>query len=208
MATIRTRVILVAVITCLATVAAMLLITGRSGPPGDASAEAGFARDMAVHHAQAAEMSFAVDDKTKDTALRGLTYDIITTQTAQRGIFMGWLQQWGLTQATTRPSMAWMAGHGHAAPGTPATMPGMASDQEMKKLQAAGGKDAEILFLQLMIRHHEGGVQMARAALNLSKRPEVRTIAQSIVDTQDSEINYMTDLLQARGAKPYPSILN
>ncbi|MEU9885349.1 DUF305 domain-containing protein [Sphaerisporangium sp. NPDC051011] len=214
MATTRTRLILVALISCLATAAVTLLVNGRSGPPGDASPEAGFSRDMGIHHAQAAEMSFAVRDASTDPAIRGLSYDIITTQTAQRGVFMGWLQQWGLNQATTRPSMAWMAGHGHgasAAAGTPAkvptTMPGIASDEEMKRLQAAKGKDAEILFLQLMIRHHEGGVQMARAVLSLTNRPEVRTMAQHIVDTQDSEIAYMTELLQARDAKPYPSIL-
>ncbi|RCG28193.1 DUF305 domain-containing protein [Sphaerisporangium album] len=215
MATTRTRSVLVALISCLATAAVMLLVNGRSGPPGDASAEAGFSRDMGVHHAQAAEMGFAVRDASTDPAIRGLAYDIITTQTAQRGVFMGWLQQWGLNQAATRPAMAWMAGHGHGAPATatgpataPGKMPGMATDAEMKRLQAAKGKDAEILFLQLMIRHHEGGVQMARAVLNRTNRPEVRTMAQHIVDTQDSEIAYMTDLLRSRGAKPYPSILN
>ncbi|MEV6984646.1 DUF305 domain-containing protein [Sphaerisporangium sp. NPDC051017] len=210
MATTRTRLILVALISCLATAAVTLLVNGSSGPPGDASPEAGFSRDMGVHHAQAVEMSFAVRDASTDPAIRGLSYDIITTQTAQRGVFMGWLQQWGLNQATTRPEMAWMAGHGHgtaAAARAPGTMPGMASDEEMKRLQAAKGKAAEILFLQLMIRHHEGGVQMARGVLSLTNRPEVRTMAQHIVDTQDSEIAYMTELLQARDAKPYPSIL-
>ncbi|MEU8268376.1 DUF305 domain-containing protein [Sphaerisporangium sp. NPDC049002] len=222
MITSRTRLVLVALVSCVATAVAMLLITGRSAPPGDASPEAGFSRDMAVHHAQAVEMGFAVRDASDDSHIRSLAYDIITTQTAQRGVFMGWLQQWGLNQATDRPAMAWMAGHGHgAAPATgepsavpsaapsagPAAMPGMASADELKRLQAAKGKDAEILFLQLMIRHHEGGVQMAKALLKLSNRPEVRGMAQSIVDTQDSEIQYMTDLLKERGAQPYPSIL-
>ncbi|WP_424534852.1 DUF305 domain-containing protein [Sphaerisporangium viridialbum] len=218
MITSRTRLVLVALVSCVATAVAMLLITGRSAPPGDASPEAGFSRDMAVHHAQAVEMSFAVRDGSTDSAIRSLAYDIITTQTAQRGVFMGWLQQWGLNQATDRPAMAWMAGHGGhgattgaqgAAPATggPAAMPGMASGEEMKRLQAAKGKDAETLFLQLMIRHHEGGVQMAKALLKLSNRPEVRGMAQNIVDTQDSEIQYMTGLLKDRGAQPYPSIL-
>ncbi|GAA3822095.1 DUF305 domain-containing protein [Sphaerisporangium flaviroseum] len=211
MSTQRTRLILVALISCLATAAAMFLIMGRSTPPGDASPEAGFSRDMAVHHTQAADMSFAVRDAGSDPAIRGLTYDIITTQTAQRGIFMGWLQQWGLNQARTRPAMAWMAGHGEhgtaTTAGVPATMPGLASEEEMKRLRAAKGRDAEILFLQLMIRHHEGGVQMAKALLGLSNRDEVRTLARHIVDTQDGEIKYMTNLLKERGAQPYPSIL-
>ena len=83
----------------------------------------------------------------------------------------------------------------------------MASPQELERLKAAKGEDAEILFLQLMIRHHEGGVEMARAALRLADRPEVRTTAKHIVDSQNSEIGYMTELLKARGAEPYPSIL-
>src|SRR5690349_17750631 len=70
-------------------------------PPAEDSAEAGFARDMATHHDQAAEMSFILRDVTNDPRLRALTYDIIVTQTAQRGIFMGWLQQWGLPQASS-----------------------------------------------------------------------------------------------------------
>lgn len=211
---------------CLAAGLALFFIL-RPGTPGDASAEAGFARDMATHHAQAVEMSFIVRDASEDEKIRSLAYDIIITQSAQRGIFMGWLQQWGLDQHTTRPVMAWMAGHGgHGAAAATAAaqggegnvsasgsvdlskvMPGMASPDELARLKAAKGEDAEVLFLQLMIRHHEGGVEMARAALRLSDRPEVRTSARHIVDSQSSEINLMTELLRERRAQPYPSIL-
>ncbi|MCT9930004.1 DUF305 domain-containing protein [Planotetraspora sp. A-T 1434] len=195
--------------------AVLMLFVTRSDTPGDASPEAGFARDMAIHHSQAVEMSFIVRDKTSDGPLRTLSYDIITTQTAQRGMFMGWLQQWGLTQASSLPPMAWMSGHGHgggavsgATPGgMPGRMPGMASDEEMNRLRSAQGKDAEVLFLQLMIRHHEGGVEMADGLLKLSDRPEVRSLAQHIVDGQTAEIRLMTGLLAERGAQPMPSIL-
>src|ERR1043165_1264428 len=83
------------------------LIASRSATPRDDSAEAGFARDMATHHAQAVEMSFVIRDKSHDEATRTLAYDIIVTQSAQRGVFMGWLQEWGLSQASTTPRMAW-----------------------------------------------------------------------------------------------------
>jgi uncharacterized protein (DUF305 family) len=86
-------------------------------------------------------------------------------------------------------------------------MPGMASRDEMAKIKAAKGKDAEILFLQLMIRHHEGGVEMAQGLLKLSDRPEVRELAQHIVDGQTAEISLMKELLAQRGAQPLPSIL-
>src|ERR1051325_10009376 len=135
-----------------------LLIASRSAAPGDDSAEAGFARDMATHHAQAVEMSFVIRDKSMDDTLRTLAYDIIVTQSTQRGIFMGWLQEWGLPQSSTRPRMAWMPGHAHVEQGSEAGAPlmhGMATDDELRRLRTAQGRDAEILFLQLMIRHHE-----------------------------------------------------
>jgi uncharacterized protein (DUF305 family) len=189
---------------------------GGSGTPSDASPDAGFARDMGIHHAQAVEMAFLVRDASDAPDIRTLADDIIVTQSAQRGIFMGWLQEWGLDQGSTRPVMAWMAGHGGhgavpaaASPGTagPASMPGMASTADLTRLKAARGPAAEILFLQLMIRHHEGGVQMAKAVLNLSDREDVRTMAQHIADSQTSEIGLMSDMLKKRGAQPYPSIL-
>ncbi|MFF0861522.1 DUF305 domain-containing protein [Nonomuraea sp. NPDC003560] len=196
--------------------AAAFLLFGRDSTPGDSSPEAGFARDMATHHAQAVEMAFVIRDKGPAKEIRNLAFDIITTQSNQRGMFQGWLQQWGLDQATDQRPMAWMAGHGHGA--TPATagtaagtaagaMPGMASPQELAKLKELQGVQAEVLFLQLMIRHHEGGVEMAEGLLKLSKRDEVAGMAQKIVQGQSGEIKLMTDLLKQRGAQPYPSIL-
>ena len=178
------------------------------GTPGDDSPEAGFARDMATHHAQAVEMGFVIRDRSTDPELRTLAYDIISTQSTQRGIFMGWLQEWGLPQGSTEPRMAWM-GMGHAgtpAPGEP-LMHGMASAEELRQLEMATGVDAEIRFLQLMIRHHEGGVIMARAVLARSKRPEVVQMAKAIDSGQTVEIALMKEMLAKRGAKPLPSIL-
>ncbi|OUC93238.1 DUF305 domain-containing protein [Streptosporangium minutum] len=204
----RRRVALGVLLGCLAVAAVLLLVVGRTTAPTDASAEAGFARDMSVHHAQAVEMSFIARDGSQDEALRRLAYDIIVTQTAQRGMFSGWLQQWGLNQSSERPAMAWMAGHGHGGTAqTSAAMPGMAGEEELKRLREATGKEQEILFLQLMIRHHEGGVQMSQALLKLSDRDEVATMAGHIVNGQAGEIKLMTDMLRQRGAQPLPSIL-
>jgi uncharacterized protein (DUF305 family) len=165
---------------------------------------------MATHHAQAVEMSFVIRDKSSDEELRTLAYDIIVTQSTQRGIFMGWLQEWGLPQATTAPRMTWMPGHAQVEPGAAGGMPlmhGMASDDELRRLRVAQGTDAEILFLQLMIRHHEGGVLMARAVSGLSRRADLVRMAKSIDDGQRAEIVGMTELLSKRGAQPYSSLL-
>jgi uncharacterized protein (DUF305 family) len=187
-----------------------LLIASRFGTPSDDSAEAGFARDMATHHAQAVDMSLVVRDKSSDRELRTLAADIIVTQSTQRGIFMGWLQQWGLPQASSLPRMAWMPGHTHMAPATDGAvlMHGMASNAELQRLGDANGVDAEILFLQLMIRHHEGGIIMAQAVLALSNSREVEQLARSIEDGQRAEIAEMRNLLAVRGAQSLPSILN
>ena len=181
----------------------------RLSTPGDDSTEAGFARDMATHHAQAVEMSLVVRDRSTDEELRTLAVDIIVTQSTQRGIFMGWLQQWALPQASARPRMAWMPGHAHLAPASDGgvLMHGMATDAELRRLREAKGVDAEVLFLQLMIRHHEGGIVMARALISMSSRHEAVTMAKSVVDGQQAEIDHMKQMLTARGAQPFASLL-
>jgi uncharacterized protein (DUF305 family) len=187
------------------------LIAWRWDAPRADSAEAGFARDMATHHAQAVDMSFVIRDKSSDEALRALAYDIIVTQSTQRGVFMGWLQQWRLPQASTSPRMMWMPGHAQVERGTEGggmpLMHGMASEDELRTLRVAQGADAEVLFLQLMIRHHEGGILMARAVSGLSRRAELVGMAKSIDDTQRAEIVQMTEMLSKRGAQPYASLL-
>jgi len=187
--------------------AGWLLAAWRAAPRDD-SAEAGFARDMATHHAQAVDMSFVVRDKSMDEELRTLASDIIVTQSTQRGIFMGWLQQWGLPQASARPRMAWMPGHAHATSSNgDVLMHGMATDAELRRLRDASGVAAEILFLQLMIRHHEGGIIMARALLELTDRRELIQMAKSVEDGQRAEIAHMRMMLVARRAQALPSLL-
>ena len=197
---------LLAVTVC---VAAGVLIGSWRATPRDDSAEAGFARDMATHHAQAVDMSFVVRDKSTDRDIRTLASDIIVTQSTQRGMFMGWLQQWGLAQASARPRMAWMPGHVHSTPATdgPVLMHGMATEAELRSLEEANGVDAEVRFLQLMIRHHEGGIIMARALMALSERRELVQMAKSIDEGQRAEIALMRNMVAARGAQPLPSIL-
>jgi uncharacterized protein (DUF305 family) len=85
-------------------------------------------------------------------------------------------------------------------------MAGMATDVELDALRAASGRDAEVLFLQLMIRHHEGGVQMARALLARSTHDDVVPIARSIDNSQSGEIQTMAGMLAERAAQPLPAL--
>ncbi|MGW3352795.1 DUF305 domain-containing protein [Nonomuraea rubra] len=171
-------------------------------PPADTSVEAGFARDMQTHHAQAVRMALIVRDRTTDREVRTLAYDIATTQQQQAGQMYAWLDMWGLSQASLGPRMAWMRQDHHTGAGA-AAMPGMATPAQLKQLEQAGGKDAEILFLRLMITHHQGGVQMAQAAQR-SSQPQVRRMAGAILAAQNAEIGLMRRMLTARGATETP----
>ncbi|WP_369383663.1 DUF305 domain-containing protein [Streptomyces sp. cg36] len=168
--------------------------------PTAVSADAGFARDMAVHHQQAVEMSFIVRDRTQDEEVRRLAYDIANTQANQRGMLLGWLDLWGL--AKTEPDqlpMAWM-GMGTEPGGDGALMPGMATNTDLDRLRKADGKQAEILYLQLMTEHHRGGIHMAQGCAQRCTTGVERALAQGMVDSQQSEIDLMAGMLKARGA--------
>ena len=185
-----------------------LLAGGAKGAPADWSADAGFARDMQTHHNQAVQMAWIIRDKTTDPALRTLAYDIATSQQQQAGQMYGWLVQWGLPQTGSTEPMTWMTAsmdHEGSHPNStdPSSadsmqMPGMATPEEIRALEQATGIDAERRFLTLMIRHHQGGVAMAEAALDLAERPEVLGLAQAVVTAQSAEIRLLEDLLRDR----------
>lgn len=187
------------------------LSTLAESPPTDTSAEAGFARDMQVHHQQGVELAMIVRDASDDPDVRLLAFDIATTQAQQSGQLYGWLRGWGLPQAGAEPSMTWMtrpsaddaAAHGvhdaeaaAHAPGAP--MPGLATPEQVAALRAATGVDAERRFLELMIAHHRGAIEMADAALARSSNDLVVPFANAIVQSQEAEIALMEDLLAAR----------
>ena len=168
--------------------------------PSAESADAGFARDMAVHHQQAVEMSYIVRDRTKDEEVRRLAYDIAQTQANQRGMMLGWLDLWGLPKVSSEPPMTWMDMGSMASGKDGALMPGMATNSEMKKLGELDGKQAEVFYLQLMTDHHKGGVHMAEGCVAKCRVGVERRLAQGMVEAQQSEISLMADMLKERGA--------
>lgn len=172
--------------------------------PGDGSADAGFARDMTEHHAQAVRMSQLVMQRTEDEDVRRLAVDIDNNQNFERGQMAAWLTEWGLPRARDDERMAWMEGHDHSAMELPedVPMPGMATPAEIQELTDATGEEAEVLFLQLMTTHHIAGVEMAQAALDLADDPGLLAAAQRMVDAQAGEIALMHDMLVERDAEP------
>lgn len=176
----------------------------------DTSVDAGFARDMAAHHAQAVELAVLARDRSTDEEVRTVALDILLTQQNQIGQMAGWLATWGLPAAASAPPMAWMTGdHGHATAGSAdaatghAAMPGWVAREDMLRLTDATGTEADRLFLQLMIPHHVGGVEMAAYAAERAQRPQVVALAENIVRSQDRELVALQAMLDARGG-PLP----
>jgi uncharacterized protein (DUF305 family) len=169
--------------------------------PGSTSAEAGFARDMQVHHLQAVEMALLIRDRSSDPDLRRMAYDMATTQGHQAGQLYGWLAAWGLNQLGPEPPMTWM---GHTGHGMGALMPGMATPEQVAALEAASGVEAERLFLRLMIAHHRGALDMSHAVLARSDHPAVVAFARAVLASQQSEIDLMTRMLEEREARSVP----
>ncbi|MFC7986372.1 DUF305 domain-containing protein [Streptomyces sp. NPDC057336] len=172
-----------------------------SGKAETGSANAGFARDMAVHHQQAVELSFIVRDRTEDEAVRRLAYDIINTQANQRGMLLGRLGAWGLPKCSQKAPMAWMNHDMEYTPYDGALMPGMATDTDVDRLRTAEGKAAEVLYLKLMTAHHRGGVNMAQGAADVPEDPMTARLAAGMVQGQRSEMNLMADMLDEHGVK-------
>ena len=191
--------------------------------PAEGSAEAGFTRDMSVHHAQAVAMAEAIRDRTSDPDLKLLATNIALGQQGQIGRMSGWLDEWGLDQTSTATPMAWVRAD-NLLPGTSGTggttggtsmagmdmgggmallpdgrMPGMATRPQVSALGTLPVADAETAFLQLMIAHHKAGVDMAEAVLARSDRSDVVQLATSIVNGQQAEIALMTNMLAKRG---------
>ncbi|MGI8693838.1 MAG: DUF305 domain-containing protein [Geodermatophilaceae bacterium] len=182
---------------------AVLTGIGRASFPSEGSVDAGFARDMSTHHRQAVTMAGLVRDRSVDPDIEPLAFDIESTQNNQVGMMQGWLRAWDLPVNTTATQMAWMSGQ-EAMDMTSGLMPGMATPEELDELRALSGPELDVRFLQLMIRHHMGGVPMAEYAVEHAETEVVRRLAQTIVDTQSAEVLSMEQLLRDRGGSVLP----
>ncbi|MCA2210500.1 DUF305 domain-containing protein [Nocardia rosealba] len=190
----------------------MPLEKAESAAPGPV--DIGFNQDMSVHHAQAVDMAGIALIGSTDNDVRRLAYDIMTTQSNQIGRMQGWLQLWDAPSQSVEGFMGWMSeadsGHGHGASPTTAhhspvaAMPGMASQEEMTALRQATGPALDTMFLQLMLRHHQGGVPMLDYAAEQASTTAVRSLAATMSKTQSGESTLMTTMLTTRGATPLP----
>lgn len=145
--------------------------------PGDVT----FAQMMIPHHEQAVEMAqLALQDRSQASVeVTQLATDISKAQGPEIETMKKWLTSWGASTAMPMDH----------------SMPGMMGDEQMKELETATGADFDRAWLTAMIAHHEGAVTMAKDVLGTTSNPEVRALAQAIVDGQQKEIATMKDLL-------------
>ncbi|MEV5838492.1 DUF305 domain-containing protein [Nocardia sp. NPDC052112] len=181
--------------------------------PDPGAVDIGFSQDMSAHHAQAVEMAGIALIGSTDNDVRRLAYDILTTQQGQIGRLQGWLQMWGKPNQNVDGYMGWMteqAGHSHSgadhtmSSGRSASMPGMATTAELTALRQATGPALDTMFLQLMLRHHQGGLAMIQYAAQHAETTAVRTLAATMATTQQGEAQLITTMLTARNATPLP----
>ncbi|MDI2028724.1 DUF305 domain-containing protein [Saccharopolyspora sp. TS4A08] len=177
--------------------------------PEATATDIGFSQDMSVHHQQAVTMATLARERADDVAVRQLAFDIETNQRDQIGRMQGWLSIWNQPAQATGPVMQWRketGEHQHGATAMPmsdgALMPGMASSEELSRLGSLRGPEFDVFFLQLMLRHHQGGAPMAEYGATHAAVPAVRALAENMLGSQGSEMELMKTMLNQRGAQP------
>jgi uncharacterized protein (DUF305 family) len=157
--------------------------TPAEGPHNDADVM--FASMMIPHHQQAIEMSDMILAKDGiDAAVTDLAKQIKDAQTPEINQMRGWLAGWG-----ANPSPSGMSDMDHGGDGT-------MSQADMDALHQATGSDAARLFLTGMVKHHEGAITMAKQEVANGENPEAKKLAESIITSQQAEIEKMNTLLQ------------
>jgi len=153
--------------------------------PADANFNLRFIDGMTPHHEGAVAMAKEVLQKTNRPEIKQLAQAIITAQEQEISQLKGWRTAW-YPNAGEAPMM-YSAEMGHMMPMPEDVRSGMMMSSELGK---ADGQ-LDLRFLNLMIPHHQAALHMAQQALQKSDRPEIKTLAQHILDGQQQEINQM-----------------
>jgi len=155
-------------------------------------ADAQFASDMLQHHAQALAMVDLTVGRDLDPELAALVEDIRAAQAPQIQTFTEWLTAWDQPVPETVRDHANAHGDGSAEH---AEMPGMLSEGEMDQLEDARGPEFRSLWLQSMIEHHEGAIEMAGDEADEGEFGPAVAVAESIEASQGAEIDRMKAML-------------
>ena len=145
-----------------------------------------FAQLMIPHHQQAVEMSDMALSQASSNDVKTLAEQIKSGQAPEIAVMRGWLANWGASETM---------GDDHS--GHPMGT-GMMTDDDMAALSALNGPDFDRVWLQMMVSHHKGAIKMAQDVLATTNDPEVKTLAQAIIDAQTKEIASI-EVLQSNG---------
>lgn len=177
-----------------AIIAAMIgWMVGDARRPAHSQVDTGFLHDMRVHHEQAVVMSLIYRSLPDvDPGLDIVARTILVGQNIEVGRMIQMLRTFGEPEAapTGDPVMTWMG-----MPTEPDQMLGLASEEELEALGNASGEEADRLFVELMVAHHEGGIHMAEYAAENGEHPEAVAFAEAIVQGQQGEIVELRDQL-------------
>ena len=175
---------------------------GRTASNGDVhnDADVQFAGDMVQHHAQALEMVALTVGRDLDPEVAALAEQVRAAQAPEVEQMVDWLTAWGEEVPETSLDHANAHGggdheEGHGEEGGAHDMPGMMSSDEMAELEAAPDAEFEALWLQMMLEHHEGAVEMAQAEQRDGAFEEAVALAKEIETSQQAEIEEMQVLL-------------
>ncbi|MGW4233445.1 DUF305 domain-containing protein [Streptomyces sp. NPDC004980] len=156
-----------------------------SAPQGQHNAaDVAFAKGMIPHHRQAVEMAGLAPERARSAEVRKLAADIEEAQDPEITLLSGWLTTWG----EEVPAEGAMDHTTH-------DMGGMMTDEEMTELADASGKAFDTAFMEMMIKHHEGAVEMAKTEQADGAYGPARKTAEEIITSQSSEIEQMNKLL-------------
>jgi uncharacterized protein (DUF305 family) len=165
-------------------------------------ADVAFATDMIQHHAQALTMVDMTMGRDLAPEVQALADDIRAAQAPEIETMTDWLTEWGEEVPETVRDHA-NAGHGSAGHGTEGMegmegmeggMPGMMSADDMAALEGAGDGDFQAMWLEMMVEHHEGAVEMAEDEMADGQYKPAVDLAEDIVESQTAEIETMQGL--------------
>lgn len=172
--------------------------TTMAGDMGDHNdADVAFATGMIPHHRQAVAMAEIVLEKSDDPEVIDLAQRIKAAQDPEIETMTGWLESWG-APVPDEPTGGMDHGTEGSTSDTDMGGDGMMSAEEMAALEAATPPELEQLFMEGMIRHHEGAIAMAETELAEGTFPDAKALAENIIDAQQAEIDEMEALLAAR----------
>lgn len=153
--------------------------------PADADFDLRFIDGMVPHHEGGVVMAQDALQKSKRPEIRKLAEEIINAQDKEINQMKQWRQGW-YPKAPSTP-MAWHAQMNHMMPMSTEQIKSMRMDMDLGE----GNAEFDLRFLDAMIPHHEGAVVMALDAVKKSKRPEIKKLAQTIISSQQAEIEQM-----------------